>query len=167
MVREFTKWDDMPISLGHFADSAVRAYKIAMTLPMEPVVLVVDSDLQEKPVAKDAELVIPKLTLDAHPQGDLGAVAETARLLVAAENPVVIAGRVARTPEGMQRLIEFAEALQVPVIDQGGNLPSRHPLNQGGGGGALIRNADVILGLEVEDFWGVVHSLRDQQERSL
>ena len=40
LVRDFTKWDDMPISLGHFAESAVRAYKIAMTLPMEPVVLV-------------------------------------------------------------------------------------------------------------------------------
>src|SRR4029077_8240508 len=113
-----------PISLPHFADSAVRAYKIAMTLPMEPVVLVLDSDLQERPVSKDAKLVIPKLTLDAHPQGDLGAVTETARLLDMAENPVVIAGRVARTQEGMQRLIEFAEALQVPIIDQGGNLPS-------------------------------------------
>ncbi len=165
MVREFTKWDDMPISLSHFAESAVRAYKIAMALPMEPVVLVLDSDLQEKAIAKDAVLRIPKVTLDAHPQGDSGSIAETARLLVAAENPVVIAGRVARTPEGMQRLIEFAEALQVPVIDQGGNLPSRHPLNQSGGA-ALLRNADVVLGLEVEGFWGQLHSYRDQQERS-
>ena len=66
----------------------------------------------------------------------------------------------------MQHLIEFAEALQVPIIDQGGNLPSRHPLNMTGSGGALVRNADVILGLEVEDFWGTVHSYRDQLERS-
>jgi thiamine pyrophosphate-dependent acetolactate synthase large subunit-like protein len=165
MVRDFTKWDDTPISLTHFAESATRAYKIAMTLPREPVLLVLDSDLQERPVTKDTDLVIPKLTLDAHPQGDSAAVAETARLLVAAENPVLIAGRVARTPEGMQRLIEFAEALQIPVIDQWGNLPSRHPLNLGTGG-PLIRNADVILGLEVEDFWAAVHSYRDQQERS-
>ena len=28
MVRDFTKWDDTPISLPHFAESAVRAYKI-------------------------------------------------------------------------------------------------------------------------------------------
>jgi acetolactate synthase-1/2/3 large subunit len=166
MVRDFTKWDDTPISLAHFAESAVRAYKIAMTLPMEPVALVLDSDLQEAPVAGDAMLRIPQLTLDAHPQGDSGAIAEAARLLAAAENPVVIAGRVARTPEGMDRLIAFAEALQVPVIDQGGNLPSRHPLNQGGGA-ALVRNADVILGLEVEDFWGAVHNVRDQQERTI
>src|SRR5580700_11333314 len=40
MVRDYTKWDDAPISLQHFAESAVRAYKISMTLPMSPVVLV-------------------------------------------------------------------------------------------------------------------------------
>ena len=33
MVRDFIKWDDLPISLTHFAESAVRAYKIAMTPP--------------------------------------------------------------------------------------------------------------------------------------
>ena len=40
MVRDYTKWDDAPWSLTHFAESAVRAYKIAMTPPMAPVVLV-------------------------------------------------------------------------------------------------------------------------------
>jgi acetolactate synthase-1/2/3 large subunit len=166
MVRDFTKWDDTPISLPHFAESAVRAYKIAMTLPMEPVVLVLDSDLQEKEAPKDSPLRIPKLTLEVHPQGESGAITEAAKMLAAAANPVVVAGRVARTPEGMQRLIEFAEALQAPIIDQGDNLPSRHPLNQSGGNAGLLRNADVILTLEVENAWGLFHSYRDQQERS-
>ena len=47
MVRDFTKWDDLPISLQHFAESAVRAYKVAMTPPTLPVVLVADGELQE------------------------------------------------------------------------------------------------------------------------
>ena len=47
LVRDFVKWDDTPISPTHFAESAVRAYKIAMTVPMAPVVLVADGDLQE------------------------------------------------------------------------------------------------------------------------
>ena len=34
IVRDFVKWDDQPASLQHFAESAVRAYKIAMTPPM-------------------------------------------------------------------------------------------------------------------------------------
>jgi acetolactate synthase-1/2/3 large subunit len=65
-------------------------------------------------------------------------------------------------------LIELAEALQAPVIDQGGrmNFPSRHPLNQTHNGRAIIANADVILGLELTDFWGTVHSYRDQLHRS-
>src|SRR5580692_5945565 len=82
MVRDYSKWDDLPISLPHFAESAVRAYQIAMTPPMGPVVLVADSDLQEPPVAKDARLLIPKVTILAPLQGDSGAVAEVAKLLV-------------------------------------------------------------------------------------
>ncbi len=166
MVRDYTKWDDVPVSLPHFAESAVRAYRIAMTPPREPVVLVADSTLQESPIPQNVSLRIPKLTLDAAPQGDSGSVAEAAKLLVAADNPVVIAGHVVRSQGGMQQFIEFAEALQVPIIDQGGNLPSRHPLNQSLGGRGLISNADVIVALDVEDFWGALHNYRDQLHRS-
>src|SRR5207248_351290 len=49
IVRDFTKWDDQPASLIHFGESAVRAYKIAMTPPMAPVLLVLDAGLQEGP----------------------------------------------------------------------------------------------------------------------
>src|SRR5499425_3219239 len=48
MVRDFTKWDDTPWSLTHFAESAVRAYNVAVTPPMAPVVLVLDGILQEE-----------------------------------------------------------------------------------------------------------------------
>jgi thiamine pyrophosphate-dependent acetolactate synthase large subunit-like protein len=40
-------------------------------------------------------------------------------------------------------------------------MPSSHPLN----GGGNLRTADVVLGLQVSDFWGTVNSQRDQQER--
>ena len=168
LVRDFTKWDDAPASLMHFAESAVRAYKIAMTPPMSPIVLVADGDLQEDAIAADARLTIPKLTLAAPPQGESGAVAESARLLVAAENPLIIADRAARTPAGLALLIELAEVLQAPVIDQGGrmNFPTRHPLNHTERSRALVGAADVILGLELTDFWGTVHSYRDQLQRT-
>ena len=165
MVRDYVKWDDLPISLGHFAESAVRAYKIAMTPPMMPVVLVLDHELQERPVPEHANLRIPRLTVPTPPQGDSGAVAEVARLLVEAESPVIVAGRVARTPAGMTRLIELAEALQVPVVNQWDrmNFPSRHPLSSGSGS---LAGADVILGLELVDFWGTVNTMRDQLHRT-
>ena len=168
IVRDFVKWDDTPISLQHFAESAARAYKIAMTPPMEPVVIVADSELQERPISDKDKLRVQRLTRTAPPQGDTGAVAEAAKLLVAAQTPVIIADRAARTPAGMKYLVELAETLQAPVVDQGGrmNFPSRHPLNQSGRARALVADADVVLGLELTDFWGAVNSYRDQLERS-
>ena len=168
MVRDYTKWDDQPISLQHFAESAVRAYKIAMTPPMAPVLLVADSELQENPIREGARLTIPKVTVPSPPVGDSGAVVETARLLVQAENPLIVVDRTSRTQAGIDRVVELAEALQAPVIDMNGrmNFPTRHPLNQSNRRGAVVANADVILGLEATDFWSAVNSFHDQVRRT-
>jgi thiamine pyrophosphate-dependent acetolactate synthase large subunit-like protein len=168
MVRDYTKWDDQPASLVHFGESAVRAYKIAMTPPMAPVVLVLDAGLQESPIENRTQLTIPRLTMPAPPQGEVAAVTELARLLVGAENPVLVADRLARTPRAMPLLIELAETLQAAVIDQGArmNFPSLHPLNQTQRAGEAIATADLVVGLEVADFWATVNSLRDQLHRS-
>jgi acetolactate synthase-1/2/3 large subunit len=168
MVRDYMKWDDLPVSLPHFAESAVRAYKIAMTPPMGPVLLVADSELQENPIREGANLQIPKLALASPPQGDSGAVAEAARLLVRAENPLIVVDRSARTQTGIDLLVELAETLQAPVVDQAGrmNFPTRHPLNQTNRRGAVIANADVIMGLESPDFWSALNSVHDQVHRT-
>jgi len=170
MVRDFIKWDDQPVSLPHFAESAVRAYKIAMTPPMMPVLVVIDGGLQEDPISPEISprLRIPRLTVATPPQGDSGAVTEAARLLVNAQNPLIVADRAARTPAGLARLLELAETLQAPVVDQGGrlNFPSRHPLNQSASARQLVTTADVILGLELTDFWGTVDAVRDSLVRT-
>ena len=131
---------------------------------MGPVLLIADGELQENPIPDGVPLHVPKLALAAPPQGDSGAVAEAARLLLAAESPVIIADRAARTPEGLARLIDLAETLQVPVIDQMWrmNFPSRHPLNQTQRSRDLVCNADLILGLECSDFWNPLNSFGDQ-----
>ncbi len=156
MVRDFVKWDDLPASLPHFAESAVRAYKIAMTPPTLPVLLVADAELQENPIPNGLALHIPKLGQLSPPVGDSAAVADVARMLVAAQNPVLLADRVGRTAAGMKNLVDLAEALQAPVVSRPGrmNFPSRHPLNQTDRANALIREADVILGLEMADLSG-------------
>ena len=152
MVRDYIKWDDLPVSLPHFAESAMRAYKLATTPPYGPVVLTVDAVLQEEPVA-DADrerLRIPKLAMATPPAADAGAVAELARMLVAAEHPRLITGRPARTPEGFARLVELAELLQAPVQDMRFpmrmNFPNRHPLKMASG--VPVADADLIVGLE-------------------
>jgi acetolactate synthase I/II/III large subunit len=163
MVRDYSKWDDLPISLPHFAESAVRAYKLAVTPPMGPVILVADSDLQETPVEANLKLHIPKYTASGPPAGDSASVAAVAKLLVDAENPVIFADRCVRSEAGQALLVELAETLQAPVV--GGKFPTHHPLSQAGGRG-LITNADLIVGLEVPDLWGTVNTVRDQLHRS-
>jgi len=161
-VRDFIKWDDLPVSLPHFAESAVRAYKIGMTPPMGPTLLIADSELQEREVEDRSGLRIPKLTIPSPPAGESGAVAEAARLLVAAQNPLIIAGNATRTEQGMLRIVELAETLQAPVQGGGRNIPNQHRL---AGGGSVV-GADVILALEVVDLWGTLNNMIDQQERS-
>jgi acetolactate synthase I/II/III large subunit len=168
ITRDFTKWDDQPTSLQHFAESAVRAYKIATTAPMGPVLLSLDAELQENPIHEAESLHIPKFSKVVPPQADSGAVAEAAKLLVAAEAPLIVVDRLARTPAGMERLVALAEALQCPVVDQAGrqNFPSRHPLNQSFRRNAVIGQADVILAIEMNDHWGALTAFSDRIVRT-
>jgi len=168
LTRDFTKWDDQPTSLQHFAESAVRAYRIAMTPPMGPVLLSLDAELQENPIQDGETLRIPKLGRVVPPQGDSGAIAEAAKLLAAAESPVLVCDRVARTPAGLARLVELAETLQCAVIDNGGrmNFPARHPLNMSFRRGPVLAQADVILAIEMNDIWGVLNQFSDRIVRT-
>ena len=53
LVRDFTKWDDQPVSLQHFSQSFVRAYKYAMTPPYGPVMLALDAGVQQASIKPD------------------------------------------------------------------------------------------------------------------
>ena len=163
MVREFVKWDDQPGSLQHFAESTVRAYRITMTAPMEPVMICLDMDLQEHPIHDAEKLRIPKVTRLTQPQGDSAALREAAKLLVAAEHPVIIADRAVRTPQGLKLMVELAEALGAPVIDNGWrtNFPNTHDLDVSFLRQTMLREADAILLLEVNDPWGNLNSFSD------
>ncbi len=141
----------------------MRGYKLATTPPMEPVVITADGDLQEEPIRNEKKLRIPKLTLSIPPQGDSGALSEAAKMLVAAEQPVIIADRAARSQTGMKRMVELAEALNAPVIDLGGrmNFPTTHYLCRSDDRRALVGEADVALLLEVADPWGQFNTVSD------
>jgi thiamine pyrophosphate-dependent acetolactate synthase large subunit-like protein len=163
LVRDFTKWDDTPLSLNHFAQSFVRAYKIAMTPPYGPVAIALDADLQQEPVKNGEKLTIPRYVPTSPPQGDTGAVKEAARLLANAERPVIVVDRTARTPNGIVLLVELAELLQAPVVDRGArmNFPKTHHLSRAPG---VVGQADVIIGLELSDFWATVNAWVDNGE---
>ena len=169
-VRDFVKWDDYPWSLQHFAESTVRAYQLAVAQPAAPVFIVADGKLQEMELSKaeEAKLRIPKLSLGTQTVADPNALREAAKLLVAAQNPVIIADKYARSQEAMQSLVKLAEALQAPVVDNRGrmNMPNTHYLCQSERAGGLLSQADCILSLEPVDLYGQLNNMRDQLERS-
>ena len=162
MVRDFIKWDDQPTSLTHFGESMMRAYRVAMTPPYEPVLLVLDEDLQEHGFESFPR--IPKIAMPSPPAGDPNAVREVARLLVNAENPVIVADRACRSQAGVNSLVQLCELLNATLVDQGGrmNFPNMHPLYARGAG--PVSQADVILGLELTDFFGTVNEFIDSAE---
>src|SRR5579883_1352073 len=167
IVREFTKWDDTPVSAQAFAQSFVRAYKIATTPPCAPVALSLDDGLAQGPVRDFGQpLYIPEYVPEAPPQGDSSAVREAARLLANAEHPVIVADRAINTQKGMELLVELAEVLQAPVVRQRArlNFPTTHYLSRPE---SVIRQADVILGLELSDYWATVNSFTDNNAQGV
>ncbi len=82
-------------------------------------------------------------------------------MLVAAENPVIVADRMARSAAGIHALVDLAEALQCAVVDQAGrlNFPSQHPLNQSWRRNVVFAQADVVLAIEMNDLWGSLNIL--------
>ena len=168
LVRDFVKFDDEATTLERFAESAMQAYRIAMTPPMGPVLLVVDAVLQESPIQERARPRIPALTLASPPQGDAAAVREAARLLVNAATPLIQTQKMGRTPKGWDLTVELAELLQAPVDVMGyaswQSFPSWHPLYGSGGAGYT---PDVTLGLEVVDMSAPARTARANGRKTI
>ena len=166
IVRDFVKWDDMPMSLEHFGESTVRGYRIATTPPFAPTLIIVDGALAEGAIP-DEPKEVPKLSMLTAPVGDPNAVLQAAKMLVAASSPVIIVDKLVSSADGMKMLVELAETLQAPVIDKNGrmNFPSRHYLNHSDNAAALVKQADLVIGLEVADLYGSVNAYHDHIQR--
>jgi acetolactate synthase I/II/III large subunit len=165
IVRGFIKYDAQPGSLQQFGEEIMKASSMSMTPPYEPALVIVDADLAENPVG-ETPIPLPKFAAVRPSVADPGALAEVAKLLVNAKNPVIVADRAARSQAGMDQLVLLAESLQIPVIDLANrmNFPWNHHLTQTWDR-TLIPQADVILGLELSDLFGVVGDVADLPER--
>jgi acetolactate synthase-1/2/3 large subunit len=168
LVRDYVKFDDEATTVERFAESAMRAYRIAMTPPMGPVLLVVDAALQESRIADRSALRIPALTLAAPPQGDTNAVREAARLLAAAERPLIQAHKIGRTPRAWDLMVELAETLQAPVdVGTYGSWQTFPSWHRFWGTGGPIYTPDVTLGLEVSDMSGAARTARASGRKTI
>jgi len=157
LVRDFVKWDDQPGSVEAVPDAFIRAYRLATTDPMGPVYLCWDSEVQEKKL--DDEIPMP--SLDRYPaplpmQSPEEGFEKTIKWLLAAKAPAIVADWVGRREAGFNALVELAELLAIPVLDQFGrfNFPVKHPLNLTGMASKVLGETDLLLVLDVPDLEG-------------
>ena len=169
LVRDYVKWDDQPHTLAAVPESLLRAYRIAMTEPQGPVYVCYDVDLQESPVQDSVALLEPRhYGPPTRLAASADAVQQAAEWLVRAEHPVIVADAVGRHPEAVRSLVELAELLAIPVLDQGArfNIPNTHPLDCTGAEAELLPGADVVLALDVVDLFRALTRL-ERQTRTL
>jgi len=159
LVRDFVKWDDQPIGEEAFPASILRGYRTAVTEPKGPVYLCFDVTDQEAVLEREIPIPNPARFRPAAPlQAERDAIKEAARLLCEAQTPVVLADYLGRNNESVSSLVELADLLVLPVVDLGGrlNFPNTHPLNLTGKNRELLGSADLILGLDVVDLYGML-----------
>ena len=164
IIRNFTKWDDEPISSASAVEALLRAEQIAHTAPRGPVFVNLASDLQEMQFGTEAAL--PDLTRHASPRPVAPAaedVAAAAKMLAAARRPLILLGRCGRDAGAWQARVELAERLDAPVLTQvrlGASFPTDHPLHIAPpffrrvpqAGAEALAAADVVLALDWPDL---------------
>ena len=142
IVRDYTKWDDQPASPAAAREAIIRAHWIANTAPMGPVYINLDAEMQESKLTETlgpievARFMPPTATT---PAPEL--VAQAAKLLKSAKNPVILMGRVSRSLEGWDQRVALAETLNAKVITElklGAAFPTDHPLHAGPPGSTAL-----------------------------
>jgi thiamine pyrophosphate-dependent acetolactate synthase large subunit-like protein len=167
LIRSYTKWDDQPASAEAAIESLLRAMMIAETAPRGPTYVCLDAGLQEMrleslpPLPDPARYRPPPAVL---PPPDL--IEQAAQRLLAAERPVILAGRVSRTEADWAQRIRLAEAVDAIVLTDlktAAAFPTTHRLHGPPAGGNLVeqsqqilREADVVLSLDWVDLGGTL-----------
>ncbi|GAB3710200.1 thiamine pyrophosphate-binding protein [Nocardiopsis oceani] len=167
IVRPFTKWDDTPTSLPASLEALARAWDICRTEPQGPTYVVLDSEVQEEPVADVPRLppIVPGAARD-QPAASGASIDRAVELLGSAASPVLLVGTGSRTEDAFAQRVRLAEALGARAITDlkaGSFFPTRHPAHVPGPGVVLgsegrraLGEADVILALGWTDLAGTL-----------
>ncbi len=115
LLRPVTKWAGTCIDVRRLADNVTTAIRHARSGRMGPVFLEVPLDVQFNAPPPDVDVSRGYRT-DAKPHGDPDLVAEAAKLLRAADRPIVFAGAGVRWSGAHDHLAELADAFKAPVF---------------------------------------------------
>ena len=167
LIRQYSKWDDQPVSVEAALNSLARAYSITVEAPSAPTYVCLDVSLQEQPLT--APPTIPDAGKDQSPRShgpDSIAVATTLEFLGHARRPLFLLGRLSRNEQDWDRRVALAErhgALVISDLKTGSVFPSAHPLHPNAPGlflpaesAKLIGEADLIISLDWIDLAGTI-----------
>jgi thiamine pyrophosphate-dependent acetolactate synthase large subunit-like protein len=172
LVRPYTKWDDQPASPAAAREALMRAWFLAHAAPMGPVYVNFDAEMQEAKLSEPLDAIdVARFTppVVSAPSAEL--VAKAAALLKAAKNPVMLIGRVSRSPDAWNARVKLAEGIGARVITDlkcGASFPTDHPLHLGAPsvltpdaeGFRALAAADVILSLDWVDLAGTLKAAK-------
>jgi len=158
MTRNCVKWD-YEIKIDEDIHEVLqKAINTALTEPRGPVYLTYPRDILMKRTDK-REFDSYKGTIESLPHASSEDLVKIANNLLAAENPLIVAGYIERHHESVRNLVELAETLCAPVVPglTRMNFPTNHPLcagmeEMGGGirGNEPFATADVILAIDYD-----------------
>jgi len=155
IVREFVKWDYEVRTNQNLAAVVSRAYKISMSEPRGPVYMTLPREWLAEAIESTQLLSPDSLAPASKTQADQASLEKAAEWLIAAESPLIVTKYLGRNPEAVQYLVELAELLAIPVVQQLSyvNFPTDHPLNLGTQTTKYARNADLLFFIDTDVPW--------------
>ncbi|QWW72089.1 thiamine pyrophosphate-requiring protein [Rhizobium sp. WYJ-E13] len=153
--RHITKWCEAATQVTHLPKLMHAAISRVRNGPPAPVLLELPVDLLAESL--DAQPSDHRRPRRSVPQANDGEVAALVETLLAAENPIILAGQGILSASATRDLVEFAELLRIPVMttpNGKSGFPEDHPLALGTAGRArpapvdhFLDKADVVLAL--------------------
>ena len=142
-VAPYVKWANQVGSVSTLTGMVTRAVELARRTPPGPVYLNVPLEVLLEQAPAHGLRSVPEPGGRVSPRPEL---AEVARLLTAATNPVVVTESTGQDPDAYDALVELCELLALPVIEPqsavAANFPRLNRLHQGAN---LERFADADL----------------------
>ncbi len=168
LIRDYIKWDDQPGSPEGVVEAIRKGKQIACTPPYGPVYICLDAAVQEMQIDEWPEFNdISRYQSPPPPNAPAGVAEEAAEMLLSANNPLILAGRMLRNEDAWTKRVRLAEAIGAKAVNnawQEVGFPTNHPLHveniAGFFVGGSVRDAheaaDVVLSLDWFDLGGTM-----------
>ena len=155
MLREFVKWDYELRHAEQVETVIDRALALARSEPQGPVYVTLPREVLASSFSTEFS-ANPTMAAATPPAADPEMLEEAAKLLGAAQRPLLITASGGRTLESSRAIEQLAHALGVAVVHYRPRhlaLSTEHPLHCGWDPHALLKEADVVLVVECDVPW--------------